>query len=180
MYYLNTTKLVVIVWKKTSKFLAIANVLFNGLNVVASSSYVNDIVWEEKKKDVMKYPSLTPPFLFGVIFSTVYANFGFYMVLYATYNANISAKLLTICSIISIIFIIISQIASAFSLLYNNGKEEMWGFLKIVGIVSLGLFIIFACVFAPFIKDTIEIKKRKEEARRHIQSTEKVLHNHGG
>lgn len=170
--------------EKVSKLAAILNILFNGfdLNAIAGSLYVGTINWDEEKEKIKKYPSITPTWLFVILFSTILSNFALWIGLSDTqvWNLHISGDTILIASIISIIFILIGMISSTFALYYNNGKKETFRFLKIIGIVVLGLIII--AIYSAYrngfsIKDEIQKKHDKDTFEQHKQNIERTLNN---
>ena len=167
--------------EKVSKISAIANILFNGinLNTVSGSLYVGTADWSKKEEEIKKYPSITPTWLFCIIFTTILTNFLFYMFSINT-DIHISSDILLIYSIISITFILLGQIASTFALLYNNGKKETFKFWRAIIIVTIGLIVIaiYSFVSSGFnIKNEIQRKKDKENFQEHVQNIERTLNN---
>lgn len=167
--------------EKISKKSAIANILFNGinLNTVSGSLYVGTADWSEKEEEIKKYPSITPTWLFLILFTIILTNFLFYMFSVNT-DTHISGNILLIYSIISIVFILLGQIASTFALLYNNGKKEVFKFLRTIIIVTIGLIVItiYGFISSGFnIRNYIQHKKDKENFQEHIQNIERTLNN---
>ncbi len=124
--------------KNISRKASIFNLLFNGinLNTVAGSSYVGTRNWDSKREEIKKYPSITPTWLFLIMFVTLF-NF-----MFAFFVDTISFNVLLIAIVISIIFLLLGMISSSFALYYNNGKKETLKFWKTIVIVFLGLIII--------------------------------------
>ena len=170
--------------EKVSKGAAILNILFNGfnLNTVAGSLYVGTTDWDDKKEEIKKYPSITPAWLFVLLFATVLSNIMLYLVLSDTrfWNPHISGTVIIIVSIISIIFILLGMISSTFALYYNNGKKEAFRFWKIIIVVVIGLIII--AIYSAYangfsIKDEINKKHDKDTFEQHKQNIENTLNN---
>lgn len=169
---------------KVSKGAAILNILFNGfnLNTVAGSLYVGTTDWNDKKEEIKKYPSITPTWLFVLLFATVLSNISLYLVLSDTrvWNLHISGTVIIIVSIISIIFILLGMISSTFALYYNNGKKETFRFWKIIIVVVIVLIIIV--IYSAYangfsIKDEINKKHDKDTFEQHKQNIENTLNN---
>ena len=165
---------------KFSKIAAIANIMFNGS--IASSLYVGTMDWETKTKKIKKYPSITPTWLFVILFATILSNIIFFASLSDTRvrNLHISWNVILIVSIISIVFILFGLISSTFSLYYNNGKKEAFRFWKIIGVVVLGLIILAVCsayLNGFSIKEEIHQRQVKEDFEKHKQNIERTLKN---
>lgn len=166
--------------EKVSQIAAIANIFLNGFT--ASSLYVGTMDWETKKKEIKKYPSITPTWLFVILFATILSNLTFFAMLSDTqvWNLHISWNVILIASIISIVFILLGLISSTFSLYYNNGKKEAFRFWKIIGVVALGLIII--TIYSAYrngfsIKEEIHQRQVKEDFEKHKHNIERTLKN---
>lgn len=158
--------------KNISKKVSIFNLLFNGINLstVAGSSYVGTMDWDLKKEEIKKYPSITPTWLFVIMFATVF-NF-----MFAILIDTISINVVLIASVISIIFLFLGMISSSFAVYYNNGKKEILRFWKIIGIVFLVLIIII--IYSAY-KNGFSIKKHERDTfERHKQNIESTLKNY--
>lgn len=174
--------------EKVSKGAAILNILFNGsnLNTVAGSLYAGTTDWDVKKEEIKKYPSITPTWLFVLLFTTILVNGSSLIIAYdknpQSLNLwlNFSGTSIIIASIISIIFILLGMVSSTFALYYNNGKKETIRFLKIIIIVVIGLIIIviYSAYSTGFsIKDEINKKHDKDIFEQHKQNIENILNN---
>lgn len=166
--------------EKGSKIAATSNILFNGF--IASSLQVGTIDWNEKEKEIKKYPSITPTWLFVILFATILSNLLFFTILSDTqvWNLHISWNAISIASIISIVFVLLGLVSSTFALYYNNGKKEAFRFWKIIGVVVLGLIIvtIYSAYHEGFsIKNEIQKKQEKETFEKHKQNIEKKLND---
>lgn len=160
-----------------SKKVSIFNLLFNGINLstVAESSYVGTMDWDVKKEEIKKYPSITPTWLFVLMFATV-LNF-----IFAVLIDTISINVVLIAGIISIIFLLLGIISSSFAIYYNNGKKELLRFWKIIGIVVLvGIIIIIYSVYKSGfnIKDEIQKKHERDTFEKHKQNIERTLNDY--
>lgn len=158
--------------KNISKKVSIFNLLFNGINLstVAGSSYVGTMDWDLKKEEIKKYPSITPTWLFVIMFATVF-NF-----MFAILIDTISINVVLIASVISIIFLFLGMISSSFAVYYNNGKKELLRFWKIIGIVSLVLIIII--IYSAY-KNGFSIKRHERDTfEQHKQNIESTLKNY--
>lgn len=170
--------------KKISKTAAIFNILFNGFNVhtIAGSSYVGTIDWDAKEEEIKKYPSITPLWLFIMLFCTALFNgVSLFWAFSPTENHwNLSGNAIIIASIISIFSILIGMISSSFALYYNNGKKETFRFWKIIAVMVIGLIIIaiYSAYASGFsIRDEIRRKNEKDTFERHKQNIERTLNN---
>lgn len=166
-----------------SKIAAIANILFNGfnLNTVSGSLYVWTADWNEKKEEIKKYPSITPTWLFVLLFATILSNFVIFMFSHdPRIDTHMTDNVILTVSIVSIVFILLAQISSTFALLYNNGKKETFKFWRNIIIITIGLIIIVIYSFISNgfnIKNEIHRKKDKEDLQKHIQNIEQTLNN---
>lgn len=155
---------------KVSEITSIFSTLINGFN--SGALYVGTMDWNEKEKQIKRYPSIEPAWLFVIIITTFICSFPLAMIIDV---ANINTIL--IFMIISILFLVICQISSSFALYYNNGKDEMKKFWRNIIIVFAGFVIILAIVFFPLIKDMNIENKRKQDFRNHIDNINKTLKN---
>lgn len=154
-----------------SKVIAILNILINGFTSVASSLVVGTINWEEKKKQIKKYPSITPLWLFIIMFATVLSNFCFGLILSAE---KLNLNYLIIATIISLIFLFLAQITSSICLYYNNGTKEVNKMWKDTIIVFISLALIFGISFAPILIDEYNKNKEQEEFQDRIDKINKI------
>ena len=99
--------------EKISKSAVILNILFNGFNfdTIANSLNIETTDWHSKKEEIKRYPSITPTWLFVLLFATLLVNGLF---LFIAYNKNpqsinswlnLSGTTIIIATIISIFFI---------------------------------------------------------------------------
>lgn len=166
-----------------SKIAAIANILFNGinLNTVSGSLYVGTADWNEKKEEIKKYPSITPTWLFVLLFATILSNFMIFMFSHVPrVDTHMTDNVILTVSIISIVFILLAQISSTFALLYSNGKKDTFKSWRTIIIITIGLIIIaiYSFISSGFnIKNEMQHKKDKEDLQNHIQNIEKTLNN---
>ena len=174
--------------EKVSKGAAILNILFNGfnLNTISGSLYAGTTNWDAKKEEIKKYPSITPTWLFILLFATIFVNG---LSLFIVYDKspqsmnlwlNFSGTAIIIASIISIVFILIGMVSSTFALYYNNGKKEAFRFWKIIIIVLIGLIII--AIYSAYangfsIKDEINKKHNQDTFEQHKKNIENTLNN---
>lgn len=172
--------------EKISEIASIFNILFNGftLDTVAGSLYVDSIDWEAKKKEIKEYPSITPTWLFVILFITILVNGLSMFLVYdkspQSINSwlNLSGIAIIIASVVSIIFILLGMISSTFALYYNNGKKEAFRFWKVIGVVVIALIIIIIyCGYVEgfSIKDIINRKHDIEAFEQHKQNIDKTL-----
>ena len=173
---------------KVSKAVALLNILFNGLNfnTVAGSLYAGTTDWDAKKEEIKKYPSITPTWLFVLLFTTILVNGSS---LFVAYNKNpqsmntwlnFSGTVIIVASIISIVFILLGMVSSTFALYYNNGKKEALGLWKIIIVLVVGLIIIV--IYSAYangfsIKDEINKKRDKDTFEQHKQNIANTLNN---
>ena len=157
-----------------SKIITILNILINGFTSIASSLVVGTINWKEKKKQIKKYPSITPLWLFLIMFSTVIANFCFGLILS---TEGLKLNTLLIATIISLIFLFLAQITSSISLYYNNGKKEVQKMWKDTIIVIVSLILLFVISFAPILIDEYNKNKEKDELEERIDRINKINEN---
>ena len=155
---------------KVSEITSIFSTLINGFN--SGALYVGTMDWNEKEKQIKRYPSIEPAWLFVIIITTFICSLPLAMVIDV---ANINTIL--IFMIISILFLVICQISSSFALYYNNGKDELKKFWRNIIIVLVGFVIILAIVFFPLIKDMKIENKRKQDFKNHIDKINKTLKN---
>ena len=155
---------------KVSEITSIFSTLINGFN--SGALYVGTMDWNEKEKQIKRYPSIEPAWLFVIIITTFICSLPLAMVIDV---ANINTIL--IFMIISILFLVICQISSSFALYYNNGKDEMKKFWRNIIIVFAGFVIILAIVFFQLIKDMNIENKRKQDFKNHIDNINKTLKN---
>ena len=155
---------------KVSEIASIFSILINGFN--SGALYVGTMDWNEKEKQIKRYPSIEPAWLFVIIITTFICSFPLAMIIDV---ANINTIL--IFMIISILFLVICQISSSFALYYNNGKDELKKFWRNIIIVLVGFVIILAIVFFPLIKDMKIENKRKQDFKNHIDKINKTLKN---
>lgn len=169
---------------KISKIAAVFSILLNGFN--AGASYVGTMDWDAKEEEIKRYPSITPTWLFIMLFTTCFINGASLFIAYdqdpKTINTwlHFSGTVIIIASIISIIFILIGLISSTFALYYNNGKKDTFRFWKIIIIITLGLIAI--AIYSAYangfsIRDEIQKKQEKETFERHKQNIERTLNN---
>lgn len=166
---INTDKM-----SKFSKIIALLNILLNGFSSVSSSLIVGTTNWKEKKKQIKKYPSITPLWLFVIMFATVLSNFCFGLVLS---TEGINLNFILIATIISLIFLFLAQITSSICLYYNNGKKEVQKMWKDTIIVIISLTLIFGISFAPILIDEYNKNKEKEELEERIDKINKINEN---
>ncbi len=168
---LNTDKI-----SRFAKIISILSILFNGADSAITAISVGTTDWEEKKKEVKKYPSITPTWILVLIFSTILFNFCFG--LFLSVDEGLSLNLILIFSGISIGFLILCQISSSFSLYYNNGKREFWKAWRTIAIIVLGLIIIF-WISGGFqmIIDEYNNTKEKEIFQKRMDTINNVIKN---
>lgn len=154
---------------KVSEIAAIFSTLINGFN--SGALYVGTMDWEEKKKQIKKYPSIEPAWLFVILISTI-------LLLPLAMVVDIAnIYTISIFVLISIVLLIFCQVSSSFALYYNNGKDEMKKFWRNIIIVFAGFIIILAIVFYPLIKDMNTENKRKQDFKKHVDNINKTLNN---
>ena len=154
---------------KVSEIASIFSILINGFN--SGALYVGTMDWNEKEKQIKRYPSIEPAWLFVIIICTI-----FLLPLAMVVDvANI--YIISIFVLISILLLIFCQVSSSFALYYNNGKDEMKKFWRNIIIVLVGFVIILAIVFFPLIKDMKIENKRKQDFKNHIDKINKTLKN---
>lgn len=131
-----------------------------------ASKKLETIVGDVKVDLIKRYPSIEPVWVFCIILSTAFSNSVFSLVIWNLFD-NINPKLVIIFSVISLVFLVLCQISSSFSLYYHNGKDDLKRAWKNIIIVVLALSLIIGIVAGPtLVEESKRAKERLEFQRR--------------
>ena len=116
---------------KTAGFLSF---LMNGYSYPAACAADTD--WSQKEKDIRRYPSIVPAWLFAGTFLN-FVNFFMPLIASGTPFTDGEVRLLIVFYCISTVFLMIGQVSSTFALIYAGEKEYAVRSWKTIGIICV-------------------------------------------
>ena len=120
---------------KTAKIAALLSICMNGFSITESwpARYTAGTDWEQKEKDIRRYPSIVPAWLFVA----VVANFIVYLLPLMFLGSQIThreVRLMILFYFISLVPLIAGQVSSTLALIYAGEKKYAVKSWKSIGI----------------------------------------------
>ena len=121
---------------KTAKIAARLSILMNGFSSPESepACYLAGTDWAQKEKDIRRYPSIVPAWLFVAVV-TNFINYLMPLVFLGSRMTHREVHLLILFYFISLVPLIAGQISSTFALLYAGEKAYAVKSWKTIGII---------------------------------------------